>query len=85
MACCVKEPKRLTVIKGTAPKNTEATLQPVVCGRCKKHRGVAHGELLEIRTGGYWKKGRMVGFRKAIICAHCFVKDKVVETIGYLN
>lgn len=78
-------PRKFTVIKGGPPKKPAKPLEPVVCLLCRKKRGVAFGDLLEIRTGGYWKNGRMVGFRKALICAHCFVKDGKTEIIGYLN
>lgn len=80
-----KEPKRLRVIKGGPPKQTKSELEPVVCLLCRKKRGICTGDFIEIRTGGYWKKGRMVHFRKALICARCYVHDGHTEIIGYLN
>jgi len=78
------DPRKFAVIKG-GPKKPEKPLEPVVCLLCRKKHGVTHGEVLEIRTGGYWKKGRMVGFRKALICARCFARDGTIEIIGYLT
>lgn len=80
-----KDPYRFGIIEGGPPKKPAKTLEPVVCLLCRKKRGVAMGDLLEIRTGGYWKKGRMIGFRKALICAHCYIYDQKKEIIGYLN
>lgn len=86
----MSDPKRFGVIDGGTPKKPKDPKNPdnikvLECLRCKRERGIGMIEWLELRQGGYIHKGRLVGFEKILVCAHCFRLDGHVETIGRLE
>lgn len=80
-----KEPKRFGVIKGGLPKDAKDELHSVYCTRCKRVRGRRQQAFIEVRTGGFYRRGRMVGFSKVLVCAYCFFKDDHMEIMGHLR
>ncbi len=80
-----KEPRRFAVIPGGVPKDAKERLHSVFCTRCRRERNVDQNAFIEVRTGGFYRRGRMVGFSKVLVCAHCFIKDGHMEIMGHLR
>jgi hypothetical protein len=84
----VSETKRFGVIEGAGNKKPQHAkdkndVELLECRRCEKDVGVAHIDWMEIKRGGYLKKGRLIGFERLLVCAHCYRRGHI-EIIGRL-